>query len=51
MQGSGSGNSQIGEYTFCKNMDISKPQMDETDEEDVLAFSWIMRLESKNNKR
>ena len=51
MQGSGYGNAQIGEYTFCKNMGISKPQMDETDEEDVLAHSWIMRREAKNNKR
>ncbi len=51
MQGSGSGNAIIGEYNFCKNMGISKVDMDEMDEEDVLAFSWIMRREAKNNKR
>lgn len=51
MQGVGKPNAEMGEYIFCKNMGISKPQMDETDEEDVLSHSLNMMLEAKHNKR
>jgi len=43
---------RIGDYTFCKTMQISKNEMDEMAEEDVLSFGWVMRREAKhNNKR
>jgi len=51
VNGKGTTDTRISEYTFCKNQGISKIEMDEMAEEDVLAFSWVMRRESKNNKR
>lgn len=50
MAGNSTSDIRVGEYTFCKNMGITKPQMDEMDEEDVLSFSWSMRIESKMTK-
>lgn len=53
INGEGTTDTRISEYTFCKNQGISKVDMDNMAEEDVLAFSWMMRRESKskNNKR
>jgi hypothetical protein len=50
MGGSSVSDIRVGEYAFCKNAGITKPQMDEMDEEDVLSFSWCMRIEAKSNK-
>jgi hypothetical protein len=44
------GDARIGEYTFCKNLNISKLDMDDMAEEDVLSFSWMMKREAKNSK-
>jgi len=51
MVGIGAGDARIGEYTFCKNLSISKVDMDAMDEEDVMAFSWVMRREAKHNSK
>jgi hypothetical protein len=32
---------------MCKNMQISKQVLDDMNEEDVLAWQWIMKRESK----
>jgi len=45
------GDNRIGDYTFCKNMDISKIEMDEMAEEDVLSFGWMIRREAKQKPK
>jgi hypothetical protein len=42
---------RIGDYTFCKKMSVSKPEMDEMAEEDVLSFGWMIRLEAKHKPK
>lgn len=42
---------RIGDFTFCKTMRISKIEMDEMAEEDVLSFGWVMRREAKHNNK
>lgn len=42
---------RIGDYTFCKKMRVSKPEMDEMAEEDVLSFGRMIRLEAKHKSK